>query len=41
MTQTGPDELTVKFNSPQRAVTKGQAAVVYAGDTVLGGGTIV
>ena len=41
VTRTGPDELTVKFDSPQRAVTKGQAAVVYQGDTVLGGGTIV
>ena len=28
------------FDEPQRAVTKGQAAVLYLGDTVLGGGTI-
>ena len=41
VTQTGEDEIQIKFDSPQRAVTKGQAAVIYAGDTVLGGGTIV
>ncbi|MDD6094513.1 MAG: tRNA 2-thiouridine(34) synthase MnmA, partial [Clostridia bacterium] len=31
----------IKFDEPQRAVTPGQAAVLYDGDTVLGGGTIV
>ena len=30
----------VRFNEPQRAVTAGQAAVFYDGDTVIGGGTI-
>ncbi|SHI18108.1 tRNA-specific 2-thiouridylase [Sporobacter termitidis DSM 10068] len=33
--------MTVVFDRPQRAVTSGQAAVFYDGDTVLGGGTIV
>ncbi len=31
----------VRFESPQRAVTPGQAVVVYDGERVLGGGTIV
>lgn len=38
--QTGDDSITVEFDEPQRAVTKGQAVVLYDGDTVLGGGTI-
>lgn len=28
------------FDKPQRAITKGQAAVVYEGESVIGGGTI-
>ena len=31
----------VLFDQPQRAVTPGQAVVLYDGDTVLGGGTIL
>ncbi len=31
----------VTFDTPQRAVTPGQAVVFYDGDTVVGGGTIV
>ena len=33
--------LHIKFDKPQRAVTKGQSAVLYDGDIVLGGGTII
>ncbi len=38
--QRGKDEIFVEFDEPQRAVTKGQAVVLYDGDIVLGGGTI-
>lgn len=31
----------VEFDEPQRAVTPGQAVVLYDGDMVVGGGTIV
>ena len=41
VTQTDANELLIRFDAPQRAVTKGQAAVIYLGDTVVGGGTIV
>ena len=37
----GGDRVHIRFSRPQRAVTPGQAAVVYDGDTVLGGGTIL
>ncbi len=33
--------LHVEFDEPQRAVTPGQAVVLYNGDDVLGGGTIL
>jgi len=38
--QTDIDALYIEFDEPQRAITKGQAAVIYDGDVVLGGGTI-
>ncbi len=38
--QTDENHLKIIFDEPQRAVTKGQAAVLYDGDTVVGGGTI-
>jgi tRNA-specific 2-thiouridylase len=39
--QTGEDTLHIEFDVPQRAITPGQAAVMYDGDIVVGGGTIV
>ena len=39
--QTGPDEIRIEFEEAHRAVTPGQAAVLYDGDIVIGGGTIV
>jgi len=38
--QTGEDSLHIEFDSPQRAITPGQAVVMYDGDVVVGGGTI-
>lgn len=39
--QTGDDEFHLEFDSPQRAIAPGQAAVCYDGDTVVCGGTII
>ena len=38
--QTGPDTIRVTFDEPQRAVTPGQAVVLYDGDEVIGGAVI-
>ena len=38
--QTDEDSLHIEFDEPQRAITAGQAAVMYDGDIVVGGGTI-
>ncbi len=40
VTPCGADKVHIAFDEPQRAITPGQAAVLYDGDTVLGGGTI-
>ena len=39
--KTGNDEIACHFEEPQRAVTPGQALVLYDGEYVLGGGTIL
>ncbi|MCL2009594.1 MAG: tRNA 2-thiouridine(34) synthase MnmA [Synergistaceae bacterium] len=38
--QTDADTLRIEFDVPQKAITKGQAVVLYDGDVVIGGGTI-
>ncbi len=38
---TGDGRVHIEFESPQRAVTVGQSAVAYDGDTVIGGGRII
>lgn len=38
--QIGADRIRVTFDQPQRAMTPGQAVVLYDGDVVVGGGTI-
>ncbi len=37
---TGENEITLTFDEPQRAPAKGQSAVLYDGDYVIGGGII-
>ena len=39
--RAGDDEIVVKFDEPQRAITPGQAAVFYDGEIVVGGGWIM
>lgn len=38
--QIGEDQIRVRFDTPQRAVTPGQAVVLYDGDVVLASGVI-
>ena len=38
--QTDEDTLHIEFDEPQRAITKGQSAVIYDSDVVVGGGVI-
>lgn len=39
--KTGEDEILCTFEELQRAITPGQAVVLYDGEYVLGGGTII
>ncbi len=39
--KTGEDEILCTFEEEQRAITPGQAVVLYDGEYVLGGGTII
>lgn len=36
----GNGKVQIRFLEPQRAITRGQAVVLYQGETVIGGGTI-
>ncbi|MBK9334552.1 MAG: tRNA 2-thiouridine(34) synthase MnmA [Ignavibacteria bacterium] len=38
--QLSDDEILVRFDNPQKAVTPGQSAVFYSGEDVIGGGII-
>jgi tRNA-specific 2-thiouridylase len=39
--QIASDRLRITFDTPQKAIARGQAVVLYDGDIVLGGGTIL
>ena len=41
VTPLSEDSIRVEFDEPQRGITNGQAAVLYDGDVVMGGGTIL
>ena len=41
VTELGDGKIRVDFETPQRAITPGQAVVLYADGYVLGGGTIM
>lgn len=38
--RTEEDRISVRFDTPQRAIAPGQSVVLYDGDTVIGGGVI-
>ncbi|MBQ7383418.1 MAG: tRNA 2-thiouridine(34) synthase MnmA [Clostridia bacterium] len=40
VTQTDDDTFTLEFDTPQRAIARGQSVVLYDGDTLVGGGII-
>ena len=40
VTPTGETSAHIRFDEPQRAISRGQAVVLYQGDLVVGGGTI-
>ena len=40
VSQIDDDTLHIEFDEPQRAIAKGQAAVIYDSDLIIGGGTI-
>lgn len=39
--QINNDEIIMEFDEPVRAVSRGQSAVIYDGETVIGGGIII
>lgn len=41
VSQVSDNKISLIFKEPQRAITKGQAVVLYDGNVVIGGGTIV
>ena len=41
ITKTGPDEITCRFQQPVRAITPGQALVLYTEDGCVAGGGII
>lgn len=41
LTQTGEDSICLVFDEPVRAVAAGQSVVMYDGDVLIGGGTIL